>query len=281
MSRRSALHNLLGVNGPVSPSEYPAEITLPENIHTRTLEAVEGTAVDGRERSARFNYEFKRWTGGLTMKGTKLSNISEGEQRARVNRLHLALALFSPSHVHVHTHPQPREMLEAIVDKTIDRESAEGHETTPEMAAYIEKAAEKVARMYVSLPSSGDVYNALRTPLSSVGQIVASEGGTFLWVHRNTRDATNIYGKTFKLLSSERRRVAEKSYNHIDEVDTDIEVALPHPSELDEKPVDLGPIRDSLIMSRVQALDPAYVCYFSENLENPRLTKLENKAGEL
>lgn len=260
MSREKAFQDLMNAQEVIPPEEYPEVVTLPDYVQARTLEAVEGTADDNRERSLHFRWKCNRWKGGIAVRGSQVDRATLLETGTKLNFWHQNSTLIKPPHIHLHTHPYfDDEMVSEYV-----RNSVDVNELGEEVMEITKTRAIDLAHFQVRYPSTGDIYRTLKDPLASVAHLLATQIGNFLWVHRDLKVTKGAYKNTF---------TREYDWNL-----SEIRKIRDEMNDFEEQTIDSGlPINEicnKLLGNRINILGAMYVCYASRDFETPQLTRI-------
>jgi len=255
-SRESALAALID-SVPVD-GEFPPTLVLPEYIHNRTLASVAQTGNDGRERSLHFHHRFGRWSGGLAMRGPHAELDDEGNfVGAQGNRLHHLMTVINRPQVHVHTHP-------TFVSNFFKAREA----LSPEAEILLADLNQSMGTIQARVPSGSDVQGTLEMPWASVAHIIGAESGSFLWMHKDVHSPHNSFfarpGKSAEHAKA-MGQLADKSQGTVIRFG-DEKALMNVGAKLDKKTT-----AQQLLEARAWALSSRYVCYASDDVENPVL----------
>ncbi len=249
-----ALCELLDVSEPAVTSDYPDSLRLPEFVHHKMLGALAHTAEDDRERSLHFRYHQGQWQVSREFKSPKFQVAAA--KPVFISLLGYSSTFFKLPHLNVHTHPTPSETaINLALVVTADREQEEKSQASI-------ATLRRVYEISTPFPSSGDVFGSILRSPASIGNLVAAEHGSFLWVRRDI-------GRKKRLIDSvgrgflARLNLAYEASGVVADSDEAIIEGL----------TDLSSARQSMLESRVMALSPYYVCYVSEDPHDPVLTK--------
>lgn len=266
--RERALHSLLGVSERSHPDEYPDEITLPDPIHRRTVEAVLDTNYDHCERSIRFNYRWHRWVGGVAAKGTMMQESADGQFKASANTISANNACFWPPHVFLHTHPTPSD---AVMSRRIDTLSSPYEVTTDKEKDLIAFFAAEVIKTEVRIPGEDDIHTTLHNPFASVAHLIGSASGNFLWVHKDTGLTR---GKLWRSINDP----YEAHHTNMDDFMQPLR-DFEKQNRIVRSKDDVADLIEDAICAGVEALNNMYVCYENEDPNSPTMFKIELEDG--
>lgn len=255
-TKENALEALIGAAPEDLPSDYPAVVYLPENIHERALDAINNTADDFRERSINFSYGKDRWMGGIALRGPALN----GDRGASTNLPHGIISLFSQPHLLFHTHPHPNQHHVDQATENIRKRGGKTEQEILEDELYYSRFMEQT----FALPSGNDVTVAFANSQGAIGGLISSEGGHFLQVLKNVhepnlRPFSNVSGNGLGRKSIEAGQKQDNLMQNI--VDS-----YPLGNDAQQKILDATAV----------LLSSKYVCYFSDDPENAELKKLKS-----
>lgn len=249
MSGRSeAFESLVGVTPPISVEEYPEKLLLPEHVHAVSLDALSGTIEDGRERSIHFRHSDEGWRSGRIVRGG----------RHTANLFHTNLTVFLPPHVYAHTHPN---LTSEVLRTTVENSQLEGIDSPEEHEDTIRELVQVVHRV----PSPGDVFRTLNSPTGSIGHLLVSSYGSFVWIHRDIKATKSVIRRnalTPKFVKQ--NNLARKMKRYVEEADVE---TYGNVSSIEST-------IEQVVQTRAKALVSDYVCYLNEDPDNPELIKI-------
>ncbi len=230
---------------------YPSQLTLPDPVHIKTLDAVSQTDVDNRERSVGFRYQHGKWNPGKMKVGRSLTLNPDGSINnagtGRVLRIHRP-------HLYMHTHPSVDPNLTEQSVRLFAKSKGLDDEAWIDLRTNVELQYNHGTHM---LPSLDDVRNTYWRSLGSIGNIIASTGGIFLYL-RNNLDQEET------LIPPEHNEAMIKTLE---------EYRANQFTPLNEN-LSTPATRTFVLKAVARALGHRYFCYFGENPENPTLEKI-------
>jgi hypothetical protein len=243
-SRQQSVEALLDVETlPVTTDDYPESLNLPAYVYDRAVEAVVETADDIRERSVHFRYKKDQWGGGVAVRGS-CNSVSWSHER---------LAILVPPHLHMHTHPPPNEYLaEEHINWSI-KHDGQGRDIDTRIADWLRH----IEQIFM-FPSPADVFWML-VDRTRPAYLISSTGGHFLSLF--TPD--NFDNDAERSSSSYQWTTANEQALDLNRATAELRVA--HHTEKPQQEVS---------NLHAKALAAAYVCYFSKDVNNPRLERI-------
>jgi hypothetical protein len=266
MSSRSTKELALksfGVESSGQSIAFPETLTLPGYIHRKAISAVNDTA-DGSERSVNFDFLDNRWISNGTYTGTGIFVNAYGEVGANTGKIDALRSTVLPPFVHLHTHPSlGRETAsESISIRASLGKWDEGKQVVE---------SQKMLDYWVTTqptPSAVDIRCYLNHASGRLINIISSDEGQFICVKKSL----SMLG----LCMLRRTLGIQKDLFKQRRLNGDIACAAFSRRTLYEA-YDGGdyPSREEILYLASKLLSTDYVSYFSEDLENPALQRID------
>ncbi len=243
-TRRRTFEALVGLSQQeATDNGLPTTITLPDLIHGVATRAVLATIEDGRERSALLHIDDGRWKSGALLRGPRPTGTG---LETRGNRLHNLINMLREGRLYMHTHPGVTDKIVRMAQANL---STGDKEPSPEV---IRRAAQAI----VSVPSSGDA--GFFTHRGSAAFLIPSgEGTLFLGIHQ-------------QMLRGD-PDIKEKA-DAADQQASKVRGIVYRASMLGHE---LPLLRQAAAETIAGILSPQFACYFSSDIANPTLQRLE------
>jgi hypothetical protein len=248
--RERALAALLSAQDISSQPDLPSQVTLPGQVHEVARQAILDTHGDERERKVGFRHIHGKWFAGIMRVGTSVKLLEDGTPTNASTGINLYVGR---PHLHMHTHPSPNP--ERVQESVELRPHTQGWSQTRK--AELSNRESNFHEGSYMLPSRGDLEATYSTSFGTLGNVIASSGGLFLSLRKDVRDRE-------LLIPDEPENVKAI----LDEYKARFQFALK-----EEAPPLLT--QRFLLRSAAGVLKNRYVCYFSEDPENPILARVE------